>query len=595
MKPGLTFRQNETFTTDHNRSADKTSTQPHLKSFILLLSATIFSVMLVVLTDYIAIATRYRGSPEYGSPIFRASPQNAIFAIQIFASLAILIIRECYSICCEQLRWSLATRGTHFFTFLALSESTGFVGILRIIFARHKKLFAPTRVWAFFRFSIVYIVLVIAHFIWMLNIDSKTVFVGYDTVNSQSDRLGIGDLWFPLGEPWPFSQVDSWLYLTDRSRVVKTTPTVCTPEGNGTCLAYVIYVNPINYTYECPLPPLGETGKKCRNFTCPSNQENCGINGIFYDIPSYLVEFCKQENNLSYEHCASHTSTSGTNVLMCLGQVSASSTTSSIDFLFDMCNDKFETKPCLDSDSAINGTMFISKVNVTLVVNIFNQTILDVALPKNSTPYSVSVFSLFRAYTAPLTFFPADFSTLRDADKANVFETSVHMNGANSSNSADDWVDSTYYGLEKFLKPHAYHLRVYGIIAHALAANSRKWYKDNVTRTWQKADEKTILSVSMISIYVFTALVIGVALICPMMMLMAVAGKRDVPRICLYPDIMIGSKVGNGMMQVLEEMNLSDASNGRVLEQLVSQKIWVARESSGRVVLSTQPPFVSNS
>ena len=230
-------------------------------------------------------------------------------------------------------------------------------------------------------------------------------------------------------------------------------------------------------------------------------QFNDVTSGIFKDIPTYLVEFKHQENNLSYEHCVNHTSTLGVKLLMCMVE----STSSSVDFLFDICNEQFTGKPChLGSENATNATMYINKANVTMVVNILNQTLLD-ALPVTTAPYTVNTSALFAAYTAPLTYSLINFSVIGDADIRHKLPTDflIHINGTNLSSVADDWVDSAFYALKDFVKPQAYHQRVYGFLAHALATNSRKFHSDH-DRWWRQAEQKTVLSVSPISRVVFT-------------------------------------------------------------------------------------------
>ena len=142
-------------------------------AFLLFLS---FAAILVSLTTWFARKTRYTGL-EYRTPIFASQPQNAILAIQLFATVSLLVARDCFVTASESLRWSLARQGIHFLSFLVLSETTGFVGTVRIITSNGRKLLAPWRILAIFRFMTLYVALVIAQFIWLLSIDSQTAHV----------------------------------------------------------------------------------------------------------------------------------------------------------------------------------------------------------------------------------------------------------------------------------------------------------------------------------------------------------------------------------------------------------------------------------
>ena len=54
--------------------------------------------------------------------------------------------------------------------------------------------------------------------------------------------------------------------------------------------------------------------------------------------------------------------------------------------------------------------MYINKADVTMVVNLLNQTIIDVVSMTERVPYAVNV-SQFGAYTAPLTYPPVIYQS----------------------------------------------------------------------------------------------------------------------------------------------------------------------------------------
>ena len=460
--------------------------------FLLLSIYHTLAVALVVLTYWIAEITRYRGLEYYAPAFFSSNPAVAILVIQICTTFALVIVKECFVTTTEGLRWWLATRGTPVLTFLALSGTTGLGGLLRLIIAKPLTPFVSWRGWAFFRVAVLYGALVIAQFISLLGIDSRTAYVPFGSQNGQTLHLGVGDFNLSMqGEPWPFSQIPSWDYLADTTRVVELVPTLCSPNSDGSCHSYVILPSPINYTYAC----LATNSSDCHDIKCPYDNENCNINGIFYDVPAYIVEFSNQKTNKSsYEHSRHHTSLLGVQVLMSLTADDPRSP--SVDFQFDICQEQYEGRSCqLPSSSATNATMYIDKANITMVVNILNQTILDVS-PTSRMPYAVNVSALFEAYIAPLTYSLVNFSVLRAADmQPHVLPQpgeEIHTNGGNSSSVADVWVDSAFYGLVLFLKAQPYHERVYGFLAHALAANSRKFFADDIQRNWTQARQETV-------------------------------------------------------------------------------------------------------
>lgn len=537
--------------------------------FLLILSLTL---LLLFLTDYFAIDTRYNGV-EYNSRFFKNNPRNAILVIHIFSALTLVVVRKLLAISSEVLRWSLAARdgGTYFLNLLVLSEGTGIFGIIRIMFANYPNLCASPRVFALFRILVSYGFILVAHFILLLNIESQTAYVKYGPINGQTTHLGLGEFNFSLGEPWPFPQVDSWLFLADDSRVAKTTPTVCTPNSEGTCHSFLLLATPINYTYSCA--PVGCPVAQ-EPISCPSENEFCDIEGIFYNVPAYLVEFKEQQNDMQYKYQLNYTSSSGTRVWMWMGNSAGNSSSSSVDFLFDMCQPEY--KAC-DSDSyhPTKSTMYINKVNVTLILNMLNQTILDVS-NITRTPYEVDISLFFQAYTAPLTYSIVNFTTIGLADNNHTLPSELTniTSNINSSVVADSWVDSAYYGLNHNLKSQPYYTRVYGFPAHALAVNARVFEPDGVNRTWIKAEPKTVLSINIISIYIFNGLTGASILVSVVMRFWFYT--NDIPRECSFPDIALVCKdLDNPTLQALKNWDNEGVRMGNLA------KTWIQVSGEG--------------
>jgi hypothetical protein len=534
-----------------------------LRSSRFFLSILLLSTLLVFLTDWIAMDTRYRGV-EYHSLFFKSNPRNAILVIHICSALTLLLVRKLVAISSEVLRWSLAARkgGTHFLNLLVLSDGTGFFGLCRIFFARYRKLLTSPRLLSLCRIVVSYVLLLVAQFILLLNIESETAYVKYGPINGQTTHQGLGDFNFSLGEPWPFPQIDSWLFLTDESRVSETAPTVCTANSNGTCHAFIMIATPINYTYSCP--PAGCDVWQ-EPIVCPTENEFCDVEGIFYNFPAYLLQFEQQVNEVHYQYQLNYTSISGTKLSMWMGDSAGNENSSTIDFLFDMCQEEY--KPCEIDSNPTRATIYISKANVTMILNISNQTIMDVT-PINTAPYEVNVAKFFQAYTAPLSYYLINYTTIGLADNSHILP-SVLPNVTeipNASVVADAWVDSVYYGLHHNLRPQAYNTRVYGFPAHALVANARVFVPDGVNRTWSKAEPTVVLSINPLSIYIFNAITLGI-------MLISVVVKfkfqtDDIPQECSFPDIALVCKdLDDSIIETLRDFDdFSERFGMRTLE-----------------------------
>lgn len=324
--PDPTAAEIERQESQRQRRTIVTKIRSHLQSSLsLFLSFLFLTLVLLGLTNFVANDTRYKGL-EYDTHFsyFNDNPQNAILVIHIFSALTLIVLRRVLTIASEVLRWSLATRrgGTYFLNLLVLSDGTGFLGLSRIVLAHYPNFFASPRVIAISRLLVVYGSLLVAHFILLLNIESQRAYVQTSPINGQTTHLGLGDFNFSLGEPWPFPQVDTWLFLEDGTRVVETKPTVCTPNINGTCHSFLLLATPINYTYSCA-PALGGCGERQEWIECPNGDDFCDIEGIFYDLPAYIVEFEEQQDDVrNYAHQMNYTSRSGTHVSNVDGQFS---------------------------------------------------------------------------------------------------------------------------------------------------------------------------------------------------------------------------------------------------------------------------------
>lgn len=144
----------------------------------------------------------------------------------------------------------------------------------------------------------------------------------------------------------------------------------------------------------------------------------------------------------------------------------------------------------------------------------------------------------------------------------------------NSSVVADAWVDSAYYGLNHNLKSQPYYTRVYGFPAHALAVNARVFEPDGVNRTWIKAEPKTVLSINIISIYIFNGLT-GASILVSVVMRFWFH-TNDIPRECSFPDIALVCKdLDNPTLQALKNWDNEGVRMGNLA------KTWIQVSGEG--------------
>jgi len=213
-----------------------------------------------------------------------------------------------------------------------------------------------------------------------------------------------------------------------------------------------------------------------------------------------------------------------------------------------------------------------------MALNLLNQTILGVDNIE-AAPYSVNVAEFFTAYTAPLTYSPVDFTTIGNADHKHIPPPYQPRNHQTSSDAIDAWIDATLYGLKSSLKSQGYNRRVYGFVAHALATNSRKIVSDDINRIWTQADQKTILSVNLKSLYVFAALTGSVIFVS---LCMIIDGFRRIQRhpdkIGVFPvsQIMFEAGLGKELTAVLVDIHL--ATDGEIITRLSNLRVKVVAD-----------------
>lgn len=173
------------------------------------------SIILTVLAITFAF-TSFSAKLVYTPPAWVPyNPQNAIVVLQLLATLSLMAIRESFVMCCELLRWSVASKRINFITFIAMSEATNFSGLMSIICSRNGPVFARWRMIAMFRILIVYVVLILAQFVWLLNINPRTA---YKVEKRTEDFNPEYQFFINNGIVNPFTRLDLWHHLNDATK-----------------------------------------------------------------------------------------------------------------------------------------------------------------------------------------------------------------------------------------------------------------------------------------------------------------------------------------------------------------------------------------
>jgi hypothetical protein len=541
--------------------------------------ALFIAVALTALTIW-AGSTAFPSAVIYTSKLFPFAPQNAIVVIQLLATFSLMAIRECFLMSCEVVRWSYATKGINFLSFIVLSEATGFWGITRLLTTRHGQLFAPWRLLALFRLLILYVVLMFAQFVWLLNISSRNTYDIHPTQESSGTNF-LTDFKLRNGLPFPFSRLDVFGTLFDSSRVMETQPTLCSPVTDLFCAAYV-YVGELAYAD-------------------PSQQ----LYFIDYDTPSYVVEFTSgstlpatlDDYSDPWAHCVNYTSSTGPSIRMCMGGDPRASTVDNwvvnagwhFCYVSENCTEIGNQGPGnLIGTNVFTTTMYIRTARAMVIRAPTNLSIVDIPLIENKTNYPVNISDLFLAFTAPLMNLTGKFYFIDGVD--GYIPGTVQGDLYSPSQVADRFVESLVVAFTLRADYAAPYLR--GFLTYALAANSYwDWQglgppPGNYVHYFTPAIQTyslTISSVSLIGFIVLTGLTI---FICAAMLI--VFPRRPSPNILTFPEVMFGGRMDATLKGALT--GLSNGTSNMIIEKLVNVRIKVGEQYDdgvAHVVIST--------
>jgi hypothetical protein len=422
---------------------------------------------------------------------------------------------------------------------------------------------------ALYRFSVSYIALMVAQFIWLIDIEPMTT---YQVISSgTSEELSnIGDFNLTFGRPWPFSEIGVWNYLLDTTQLFEIPPSDCSPFLDLGCRSYVLFGVNRGYSVSRSEYPVDNAV------------------GIGYDIPCYIVEF--QSTNVSYgqEYSWAH-------------NLNHTSANVSIQMHMDL-----ELEPMPDNTgwnitaawslfSSYMGISFestnmsIYKTKATVISDIKTTIIVDVLDIGERVPYAVNLTDFFAAFTSPLTYSPVDISNLIEAETMGYpyHNEPIFLDGSNSPPGkseyvADAYVEGIWYSFFQEEPPYA--LQLQSFLAHALVTNS---YYFNDTLQYGIASQQSILSISLVSIGIFASLVSAVLLVS--MAMLALYPRNLSPNVCLYAEVAFGGKLGDEFLQLLG--GLGNATNGMLIERFSDVEIKVGEQvddqGNQRIFIST--------
>jgi hypothetical protein len=551
-----------------------------IRSSLLPTSTLIVAILLTSVTIVFG-STSFYHALIYTSPFFPYSPQRAILILQLLATLSLLVLRESFLMSTEILRWSLAIRGTNLVSFLVLSEATGFWALLRIITTQRRPIFASWRLFAVYKFFVLYVTLMTAQFVWLLEISPRTA---YQMSQSQEidDWNYLGDFGFERGFPYPFSRLDVFNSLSDTSQVKEIAPSVCNPTTDQHCAAYIYLWN----TWSVINPDIRETEEPCAH--------------IDYDVPSYVIEFRGGETLPStldnsqdpWAYCLNYTTPSRASIRLCMGGENRSSTEDSwvINAGWHFCLDTHanctEIGDHSDRTSYQNNlfttTMFIQKAPTNVISYCQNQSIADIPMISNRTQYAINITDFFTAFTAPFMEIPVNF-TVDAGYHYTVVNSSANTPSYNSP-GADRFVDSLVWAFETYKADEYAALHLRGFLSYALAINSRGSLNSH------KFDVVSInyaLNISTMSMAAFTSLT-GVTIISCIVM-MTVFPNRLTPNMASFTEVLFGAKLDESMKEALS--GLSNGTSRMIIEKFVDVEIKVGEQYHGgvpRVVISRE-------
>lgn len=577
----------------HHADLEEGSTVPHrFPGSILLATHLILSLVFTLVTTVYTYSSRYRGM-QRASSILPPQPHQALIIIQLLMTISVKYMLQCFLICCDRLRWVLAAGGTPALIFHILGAPTGFWALFSLSISKPGKgsRLQTWRLIALFKILVIHIILIAAQLIWLLGINPQTVYgpsnADLDWVSRPGFGQGVGDFTLLQGEPLPFAPWRVFGYLSDVTSVIEIEPISCNTATDLHCAAYML---------------MGFSGLVIPN---PDHRPHNGGESaaIINDIPAYIVEFSSGTKPTAltdpedpWVNCANSTSKVGSSIQLCLGLESSPTLSSRVSAGWEFC---LEAENCTgvydytDGSEAYNNTVFkttmdIYKSNVSMIIDVYNGTILDVYSIGKRSPYAVNQTDFFTAFLAPFNYAPVNVTNLLASDYIESLAAVQSSNRIFLNNLSpaeikavnDGFLDSLIWSFTSPLPSESPALHLRGFLSYALAVNSGFYYQPV---TPSAVRQTYVLNVKTLSLLIYTGLNISVWL-CSVGMLFY-KPLRVIPNTTAFSDLSFESLLrGDGNMDT-----------GSAIEQLANVRYFVG-EHKGRVVLSKEeslPPLIN--
>jgi len=537
--------------------------QPRLRSTIYL--AAVFTVAIILAAFTVAFAmTSWSRSLVYNPPFFPYSPQNALLVLQILATVSLMVMQECFSCCTEIFRWALACRGTDFLSFLIMSPSTGFGGLMNILITKSQQPFPTWRLLGIYKFIILYVAVLFGQFVWLLEIDFRPAYRIYlESVYSIGIPQSRGFSLSPEGVPSPYSTFDVTTFLLFSNALFQAPGSCFSDDSDIQCAT--------NYSPQ----PI---------FVSPTLEPGVDVSSleVNYDVPVIITQFQSNttaqrdvENLGPWAYCLNHTSNAGSYLQMCMGGSDSDSNSNSsiITAGWQFCHFCSGTEAAM---YAFKTTMSMSMARATVIAWLINGTIAGIDEINEEVPFAVNVSQLFTAFSAPLWVNQTEQWT----DQGLYYVESV----SNATLLADDFVDSlagmlANLGLANqtmvtilntFLTFTLYNNQIFGNVQH------QSFYYAH------QASALTITPLSAVGYIIVTAAILG----CSVVMAVFFPNTRR-PNISSYSDIMFAGKVTDEMRTAL--YGLSNATDRIIIDKLMDLRIKVGQDPDDevpRIILS---------
>jgi hypothetical protein len=513
----------------------------------------------------------------YQSPFFPTNSTNAIFVLQLLATLSSLALQEAFLLSCEVFRWSLVTapEGTGLLTSIVLSRSCSFWGLA---FSPVRPIFSRCRAFAMLKILILYVAILLGNFVWLLNISTRPAYRAL----AQNMTIPLYDPIFsldPQGYPYPFSRLEVWNFVYDTTRIVEIDPVICSPEDDLHCVAYVA---PVNTIYKPDVDYQGGPTSKYDGFQW----------SIVPNNPSFFIQFQSGTSGAAtlddpddpWAYCVNHTTPTRASIRLCMGGVSRSSTvdssviTAGLRYCVDISNCPDIADPNYFANIFILNMTIQAALSETIIS--WDESIASVQQVQNPQSFAVNVSEFFTAFAAPLMpDIPISVSQIEIyAPNRSLDLDYDSQNIANTSIAADQFVEAAMFSFGAGFGNPAVELRDF--LVYALVRNS--WGNNNTEQyAWIPADTTYDLALSPISLPAFIA-VVGICILVSSAMLIRYKWLNG--WLATFPDIQSWRKVN-------EEDDLNTVLTiGTNTGKLENVKVRISSTGSAKIVWEDPAP-----